>query len=262
MPWHRPLLNHAHSWLRQAGVRLSPIRPSELREASLHKVLTPHGPLQLLVLDRGDSVQGEHAHGRLYEPAELALLQQHFKGGLVLDVGANVGNHSLALALLPRTSGVIAFERNPQAFAVLQFNVAINGLEGRIQTHRLALSDREGEATLRQPNSNLGGSSLEAAMPSKAGVVAEHRCRLVRGSDWLPDPVALIKINVEGHELNCLRGLLPVLERDQPLLFVEVGDAQQRQLLELLKPLDYGVVGSFSRYEGMINVLLRAQKRA
>jgi len=68
MPWHRPLLNYAHSWLRQVGVRLSPIRSSELREASLHRVNTPHGPLQLLVLDRGDSVQGEHAHGRLYEP--------------------------------------------------------------------------------------------------------------------------------------------------------------------------------------------------
>jgi len=51
---------------------------------------------------------------------------------------ANVGNHSLPLALLPRTSGVIAFEPNPQAFAVLQFNVAINGLEERIQTHRIS----------------------------------------------------------------------------------------------------------------------------
>jgi len=179
----------------------------------------------------------------------------------VVDVGANVGNHSLALALLPRTSGVIAFEPNPQAFALLQFNVAINGLEGLIRTHRLALSDREGEATLRQPNSNLGGSSLEAAMPSKAGVVAEHRCRLVIGSDWLPDPVALIKIDVEGHELSCLRGLLPVLERDQPLLFVEVGDTHQRQLLEVLKPLGYELLKTISRYEGITNLLLQAVVR-
>jgi FkbM family methyltransferase len=258
MPWHRRLLNHAHSWLRQVGVRLSPIRSSELREASLHRVNTPHGPLQLLVLDRGDSVQGEHAHGRLYEPEELALLERHFKGGLVVDVGANVGNHSLALALLPRTSGVVAFEPNPQAFALLQFNVAINGLEARITTHRLALSDRQDEATLRQPNSNLGGSSLEAAMPSKAGVVAVHRCRLVCGSDWLPDPVALIKIDVEGHELSCLRGLLPVLERDHPLLFVEVSSLHQSPLLELLRPLGYDVVESFSRYEGMTNWILHA----
>jgi FkbM family methyltransferase len=256
MPWHRSLLNQAHSWLRQVGVRLSPIRPSELREASLHRVTTPHGPLQLMVLDRGDSVQGEHAHGRLYEPEELALLEQHFKGGLVVDVGANVGNHSLALALLPRTSGVIAFEPNPQAFALLQFNVAINGLEARINTHRLALSDREGEATLQQPNSNLGGSSLEAAIPSKAGVVAEHRCRMVRGSDWLPDPVALIKIDVEGHELSCIRGLLSVLERDQPLLFVEVCDTHRSHLLQLLQPLGYRVVQKFSRYEGMSNWFL------
>jgi FkbM family methyltransferase len=259
MPWQRSLLNRAHPWLRKVGVRINPIRPSELREASLHRVNTPHGPLQLLVLDRGDSVQGEHAHGRLYEPEELALLEKHFSGGLVVDVGANVGNHSLALALLPRTSGVIAFEPNPQAFAMLQFNVAINGLEGKIKTHRLALSDQMGEATLCQPNSNLGGSSLEATLPSRAGVVAEHHCQLVCGSDWLPDLVALIKIDVEGHELSCLRGLLPVLERDQPLLFVEVGHAQQRQLLELLQPLGYGVLEITRHYHGMTNWILKAK---
>lgn len=258
MTWRRALLNQGHAWMRQRGVRVSPLRPSELAEGALHRVQTPHGELKMLVLDRGDSVQSEHAHGQLYEPEELALLEKHFRGGLVVDVGANVGNHSLALALMPGTSGVIAFEPNPQAFAILRFNVAINEMEGMIQTQRLALSEQVGEATLRQPHSNLGGSSLEAAMPSRAGVVAEHRCQLVRGSDWLPDPVALIKIDVEGHELSCLRGLLPVLERDHPLLFVEVGDAHQRQLLELLQPLGYGVVEAFSRYAGMTNWLLRA----
>lgn len=259
MTWQRSLRNRAHHWLRTAGVRLSPIRPSELMEASLHQVETGHGLLRFLVLDRGDSVQGEHAHGRIYEPEELALLERHFTGGLVVDVGANVGNHSLSLALLRRTSGVMAFEPNPQAFAILQFNVAINGLEDRIQTHRLALSDREGEATLRQPNSNLGGSSLDSAMPLRAGVVAEHPCRLVRGSDWLPDPVALIKVDVEGHELSCLRGLLPVVERDRPLLFVEVGEAQEQALLQLLQPLGYSVEETFSRYLGMTNWLLKCQ---
>lgn len=259
MSWRRTLLNRGHAWVRDFGVRVSPVRPSELAEGALHRVHTPHGELKMLVLDRGDSVQGQHAHGRLYEAEELALLEKHFRGGRVVDVGANVGNHSLALALMPVTSGVIAFEPNPEAFAILRFNVAINGLEDRIQTYRRALSDREGEGCLRQPNSNLGGSSLEAAMPSRAGVVAEHRCQLVRGTDWLPDPVALIKIDVEGHELSCLRGLLPVLERDKPLLFVEVGDAHQQPLLDLLQPLGYGVVEAFSRYAGRTNWLLRVE---
>ena len=254
--WRRSLVNGVHTGLRFAGVRVSPIRPSELAEGSVHQVNTTNGPLRMLVLDRGDSVQGEHAHGRIYEPEELALLERHFCGGLVVDVGANVGNHSLWLAGLARTDRVISFEPNPEAFAILQYNVAINGLEDRITTHRMALSDREGEATLRQPNSNLGGSSLEARIPSRAGVVAEHRCQLVCGSDWLPDPVALIKIDVEGYELSCLRGLLPVLERDRPLLFVEVGDQHQQQLQDLLQPLGYSVVESFIRYPGMTNWLL------
>ncbi len=257
MTWHRPLLDSGHSWLRAAGVRVSPIRPSELAEGGVHRVQTTHGELSLLVLDRGDSVQGEHAQGRIYEPEELALIERHFQGGTVVDVGANVGNHSLWLAGLERTQRVIAFEPNPQAFAILQFNVAINGLQHKVKTHQLALSNRNGEARLRQPHSNLGGSSLEQEMPSRAGVVAEHLCRCVVGSEWLQEPVQLIKVDVEGHELACLEGLLPVLERDRPLLFVEVGDGQQRQLLDVLQPLGYGVVEEYSRYRGMTNWLLR-----
>ena len=95
MLWKRSLLNHIHRWLRRWGVRISRISSSELREASLHVVQHTAGPLQMLVLDRGDSVQGEHTRGRLYEREELTLLEKHFRGGLVVDVGANVGNHSL-----------------------------------------------------------------------------------------------------------------------------------------------------------------------
>lgn len=243
--------------LRLFRLRVTPIRPSELRAACIHQVVSNYGLLQLLVVDRGDSVQGEHAHGRLYEPQELALLEKHFRGGLVADIGANVGNHSLAFALLPKTTAVIAFEPNPQAFAILQFNVAINGLGARIRTHPLALSDQEGWAILRQPHSNLGGSSIEAAMPSRAGVVAEHRCQLVRGCDWLPDPVALIKIDVEGHELSCLRGLVPVIERDHPLLFIEVMDLNQDDVMSLLANLGYRAVEQFQRYHGMTNFILK-----
>jgi len=68
----------------------------------------------------------------------------------------------------------------------------------------------------------------------------------------------LIKIDVEGHELSCLRGLQPVLERDRPLLFVEVSAYRQRQLLDLLEPLGYGVVEAYSHYVGMTNWLLQA----
>jgi len=82
---------------------------------------------------------------------------------------------------------------------------------------------------------------------------------MVCGSDWLPDPVALIKIDVEGHELSCLRGLMPVLERDRPLLFVEVGEQHQGDLLGLLHPLGYCVAEEFSRYKGMTNWLLKAK---
>jgi FkbM family methyltransferase len=258
MNWRRELLNQGHEWLGRVGVRVSPVRPTQLAEGGVHRVQTPHGELSLLVLDRGDSVQGEHAQGRIYEPEELALIERHFQGGTVVDVGANVGNHSLWLATLERTQRVIAFEPNPQAFAILQYNVAINGLQHKVETHHLALSNRNGEARLRQPHSNLGGSSLEQQMPSRAGVVAEHTCRCVVGSEWLKEPVQLIKVDVEGHELACMQGLLPLLSRAKPLLFIEVADKNKKDLLAFFKRIDYTVVEEYSRYQGMVNWLLHS----
>lgn len=156
-----------------------------------------------------------------YERDELELLREalharglRVAGGLCLDIGANIGNHALFFAPLCRE--VWAFEPNPRTFTLLQLNAA---LAPNVRCFNLGLSDVAGAATLRVPAHNIGMATLQPGAPGAA-----VPCELQRLED-LPgleaQRVALVKIDVEGHEPAALRGALDMLRRDRPVVVFE-----------------------------------------
>lgn len=154
-----------------------------------------------------------------YERDELALLlnwlrAQKLAGGLALDVGANLGNHTLALA--EAFDEVWAFEPSPRTHSLLRFNTE---RLPQVRRFELALSDRQGEASLQVPEDNLGMASLQLEVGGPRYVVSTLPL------DALPEVserrVALIKLDVEGHEAAVLRGAEQLLLRDRPVLVFE-----------------------------------------
>lgn len=160
-----------------------------------------------------------------YERDELDLLLQALRAegllptsgphpGLVLDIGANIGNHTLFFAPLARE--VWAFEPNPRTGALLALNAA---LAPNVRVFHVGLSDKAGSATLHVPADNVGMATLQPGAPGQA--VA---CTLQRLDD-LPglaqERVALVKIDVEGHEAAALRGGLQLLRRERPVVVFE-----------------------------------------
>lgn len=139
------------------------------------------------------------------------LLTAH---GLCLDIGANIGNHAMFFAPLYRE--VWAFEPNPRTFTLLQLNAQ---LAPNVRCFNLGLSDVAGIATLSVPAHNIGMATLQPGAP---GVAVP--CTLQRLDD-LPglaaQCVALVKIDVEGHEPAALRGALAMLRRDRPVVVFE-----------------------------------------
>jgi FkbM family methyltransferase len=131
---------------------------------------------------------------------------------LCLDVGANIGNHALHFA--SHYQQVIAFEPQPRTFRLLQLNAE---LVANVQCRNLGLSDAAGHAFIDLPAGNAG-----MARVSQAGTGS--RCELqtldaVVGAD--SRRVSLIKIDVEGHEAQVLRGARQRLEHDQPVVLLE-----------------------------------------
>lgn len=199
-----------------------------------------------------DVIQSEHARGALYEPEELALIGAHLPDDAVfIDIGANVGNHSVAALLGMGVRRAILFEPTLFAHTILSFNLALNGLEDRVEVHKLCLSDREGEVRIemRDPD-NLGGAAIDAR---DRGELVPMR----RGDSILtPCPSAFLKIDVERHEMAVLAGLARFVAEARPPVFIEVDDVNAARFLAWCEAQGYRVAERFRRYRTNENFLV------
>lgn len=153
--------------------------------------------------------------------------------GCVVDVGANIGNHSIFFAKVTGAD-VIAFEPNPAALDILRLNIKLNGVAERIELHDIAVGERQGLGTVQDhdPN-NLGRASVEL---SDQGTVAIRTLDAVVGARW----VDLIKVDVEGMEPMVLRGAAATLARCRPRLLVEAATPDALAGVEqVLRPMGY-----------------------
>lgn len=136
--------------------------------------------------------------------------------GMAIDVGANIGNHSLYFA--DHFKYVVSLEPNPRVFELLCFN---SKLRDNIQPLNIGASDIDGETTLLFTPGNWGGGHLvdkDRDRPDGIPVTLKRLDELdVLGSC----SVGLIKIDVEGHELQVLKGAIKILLRSRPVILFE-----------------------------------------
>ena len=175
------------------------------------------GNITLLHADPEDHILGVvRRTGQFYEADLLTSLARRLReGDLVLDVGANIGNHALFFAAICGCR-VLALEPDPLAFALLGENIAANGMEGRISALNIALGAAPGRARMvRDAPHNLGASSV---VRDAAGSVAVQRL------DDLPKlpRLKLVKMDVEGAEPLVLEGAARLLaSRRHPVFTAE-----------------------------------------
>lgn len=168
-------------------------------------------------------------HGSI-EPDELQLVRlmlRSIRARTVLDVGANVGHFSIAMAEHCET--VHAFEPNPPVYAKLLENIKIN--PGRhIIPYKFGLSDAD--TTLRFV-------SVSAAHDGQGNFAETGDIALpvFRGDTLNIDQIDFIKIDVEGHELSTLSGLKATLISQRPIVMCECS-CDAKAFLDVLPP-DY-----------------------
>ncbi|MEE8409069.1 MAG: FkbM family methyltransferase [Myxococcota bacterium] len=150
-------------------------------------------------------------------------------GDTVLDIGANIGAHTLPLAHRVGPRGrVVAFEPTEFAFRKLMRNLELN----QELAHRVspvhALLVRDEAAT---PPSRIHSSwplvRSDALHPGHGGALkSTGDCKAVRLDDWIADNelqrVDFIKLDVDGSELHVLGGGRRTLENDRPLILLEL----------------------------------------
>ncbi len=167
--------------------------------------------------------------GAFERPTLRALESLVEPGATVLDVGANVGAHTLHLARLVGEKGrVIAFEPTDFAIAKLRANLRANPhLESRVDVQQVFLVAREDGAMVKTLGSSWpvdGTTPDDVQMGSRAmGVsgAASSTVDAVMAAASEPD-VRLIKMDVDGHELEVLEGAQSLLRRRRPIIVMEL----------------------------------------
>lgn len=157
--------------------------------------------------------------GNFYEVELLEALAGFLKpGDLVVDAGANIGNHTVYFSKVLGCR-VAAFEAVPSTFAYLKRNVAINQVEALVTAHNVALGAKASQATIKHyDENNVGGTSLQ--LGAEGDIPVRPLDELMAGED-----VRLIKIDVEGMDLDVLKGASAIIEERRPWLVCEAATA-------------------------------------
>jgi FkbM family methyltransferase len=159
--------------------------------------------------------------GALFNPDynidELDFLRQHTpKGGVFVDVGANVGTFALVMARHVGTPGkVIAIEPHPVTFARLSFNKTASG-STQVRLVQAAAGPEDGELLIETGGGNLGASHVVTG-PASAAAIKVPSLRLTRILDEASlTGIDALKIDVEGFED---RVLVPFFRDAPPALW-------------------------------------------
>lgn len=149
-------------------------------------------------------------------------------GTTVIDIGTNIGETLLNFARINKRGLNIGFEPVPFLYEMASRNIALNPFDN-IRLENLGLSDTKQTLSFRQSNeNNSGGIYLTPAKNASEGVV-----NVIPFDDYVAknslDNISLIKIDVEGFEMNVLRGASDTLRRFMPDLFVEINDGFLRR---------------------------------
>jgi len=150
---------------------------------------------------------------------------------VVVDIGANIGLRAIAFAQAASRGRVIAFEPHPVSFERLKAHAEVNALS-HLTPVRLGIGNSRQVVRLFEVLGTNPGMNRIIADPEAEGRFASREIEIDTLEHALGalgvSGVTHIKIDVEGYEMEVLRGSEAVLLRDRPALFIELDDANLR----------------------------------
>ncbi len=195
-----------------------------------------------------------------FEPAVLQTAVNVLKGktsGVILDIGANMGSFTIPLAYYNPQYTFMAFEPQRMVYYQLCGNVAINKLNN-VLVNNIALGSKRDELLIDMPDyeneTNIGAFSLDKEVREHNDYLCntkgvKQKVDVLTLDEFLSyENIVLIKIDVEGMELDVIKGGLDVLKRNNypPILFESWESKpwfkpRRQELFDFLEDLGYEI---------------------
>jgi FkbM family methyltransferase len=249
MKWHIDRLRR-----RMFGESRAIMPDGALKPTRISRHVVDERKVAWAILNPGDEIQAAQMRDGYYEISELRDLKNYIKSAeTILDLGANVGNHSVFFANFLNAKRIIPVEPFPPTVRHLLINLSLNyssvfdlSMVGK------AMGSKPSRMNFISPSKfNSGMTRLE---PAKDGVIET----IVGDMALSGQQIDLIKIDVEGMEVDALIGLRETISRCRPDVFVESTDQNEYAVSEIFKDLGYKVVFNRRMYPGCVNILFKS----
>ncbi len=160
------------------------------------------------------------------------IVTKAIHNGLVLDIGANIGNHTIFF-LTKKARKVLSFEPVKDTFNILKRNVEVNDFQNKVNLFNAGVGQTKGKAVLKYYNSkNIGMSQLS---PSQNGDIP-----ILSIDDLnIEERINFVKIDVEGFEAEVIKGMTETLKQNKPLIMIEIRDYLFAEINDILQSIGY-----------------------
>ena len=170
----------------------------------------------------------------------LNALKTETPKAIFMDIGANVGHHSIFLSKF--ASQVLAFEPYPKVNIQFKQQIAHNNISN-IQIFENGLSDRRETLNYYAPTGNNEGigsfdeSSIGKGNTSYGQLELQEGDQVIESDSW--KNIKLIKIDVEGFEKKVIKGLSRTIEEERPVIVCEITYGQQLSFVSIEELCSY-----------------------
>lgn len=183
--------------------------------------------------------------GTFYEFKQLKKISAYLpKNAVIIDAGANIGNHTLFFAKIIQAKKIYSFEPIPLTFNILENNIKINSVTDKVNLFNFGLGEIETFASVkRAAPSNIGATYLETQTNDRDNLIK------IKTIDSLNlEHVDLIKVDVEGMEISLLKGAAQLIKKFHPIIYVECHNGHETIQNEL-NSYGYTLEHAFSKKE-------------
>lgn len=188
-----------------------------------------------------DLIQTTIIKTEFYDLSALKDIQNYIKdGSIILDIGANIGNHSMFLARFCRPEKIYAFEPVPATYSILIENIERNHYGDIVTAYPYGAGKAAGRASISKFNQeNIGGTELQED--------AEGSIEIVSIDSFIPglNKLDFIKIDVEGFENWVLEGAIHTIQRFKPTIYIEIFEKNFDNINQWLQNQGYGIIKQY-----------------